>query len=84
VAPVLEVDEVVEDAQYVARGAFVTAKHPVHGTFRQVAAVWAGALPVPPDQEVRDATVTDTRLLLQEAGLSDASIDALVAEGAVA
>lgn len=84
VAPVLEVDEVVEDPQYLARGAFVTAKHPEHGTFRQVAAVWAGSGPVAPDQEVRDATVTDTRALLRAAGMGDGEIDALVAQGAVA
>ena len=84
VGPVLDVDEVVEDAQYLARGAFVTAKHPEHGTFRQVAAVWAGTVPVAPDQEVRDAAVTDTRALLGAAGLSAPEIDALVAAGAVA
>jgi len=84
VAPVLEVDEVADDPQYQARGAFVTAKHPVHGTFRQVAAVWAGTVPVPADQEVRDATVTDTRALLGAAGLGDAEIDALMVTGAVA
>jgi alpha-methylacyl-CoA racemase len=84
VAAVLEVDEVVEDPQYLARGAFVTAKHPAHGTFRQVAAVWAGSGPVAADQEVRDATVTDTRALLLEAGMGDDDIDGLLAAGAVA
>jgi len=84
VAPVLEVDEVVEDPQYLARGAFVTAKHPVHGTFRQVAAVWAGSGPVAADQEVRDVGVTDTRALLRAAGMGDDDIDGLLAVGAVA
>ena len=84
VAAVLEVDEVVGDPQYAARGAFVTAKHPTHGAFRQVGAVWAGTVPVPADQEVRDATGTDTRPLLRAAGVADAEIDALVASGAVA
>jgi alpha-methylacyl-CoA racemase len=84
VGPVLEVDEVATDPQYIARGAFVTAKHPVHGAFRQVAAVWAGTVPVVADQEVRDATTTDTPALLAAAGLSAAEIDRLLASGAVA
>jgi len=84
VGPVLEVDEVANDPQYLARGAFVTAKHPEHGAFRQVAALWAGTVAVPADQEVRDATVTDTDELLAAAGLSAATIEALRASGAVA
>jgi alpha-methylacyl-CoA racemase len=84
VGPVLEVDEVAADPQYIARGAFVTAKHPVHGAFRQVAAVWAGTVPVVADQEVRDATTTDTPALLAAAGLSASEIDSLLASGAVA
>ena len=84
VAPVLEVDEVVDDAQYNARRAFVTAKHPTHGTFRQVGAVWAGAVEVSDDAEVRDASVTDTDALLGAAGLSPGEIAALRSEGVVA
>jgi alpha-methylacyl-CoA racemase len=84
VAAVLDVGEVVDDPQYQARGAFVTAKHPVHGTFRQVAAVWAGSVPVAADQEVREATVTDTRPLLLAAGLAEGEIDALLDAGAIA
>ncbi len=84
VAPVLEVDEVVQDAQYLARGAFVTAKHPAHGAFRQVGAVWAGALPVPPDQEVRDVATTDTDDLLAAAGVPPTEIAALRDTGVIA
>ena len=56
------VPEVVDDAQFAARGAFVEAKHPDHGTFRQVG---PDRSPAPPPRragpyEVRDATVTDT------------------------
>jgi len=43
VAPVLAVPEVVNDPQYAARGAFVDAEHPDHGTFRQVGYVLAGS-----------------------------------------
>jgi len=45
VAPVLSVPEVVADQQYEARGAFVDAEHPEHGTFRQVGYVFAGSQP---------------------------------------
>ena len=44
VAPVLSVAELVDDAQFVARGAFVEATHPEHGTFRQVAPTLAGTV----------------------------------------
>jgi len=43
VAPVLSVPELVEDAQYAARDAFVDASDPDHGTFRQVGYVLAGS-----------------------------------------
>ena len=42
VAPVLSVPEVVDDEQYRARGAFVTASDPEHGEFRQVGYTLAG------------------------------------------
>ena len=61
VAPVLSVPEVVDDAQFVARGAFVEAKHP---DARHVPAgrarSFAGMTPPAGPYEVRDATVTDT------------------------
>jgi alpha-methylacyl-CoA racemase len=84
VAAVLAVDEVVHDAQYAERGAFVTAKHPRHGAFRQLGALWAGAHPVADDSEVRDEAVTDTDELLSAAGLSPAEIGSLREAGMVA
>jgi alpha-methylacyl-CoA racemase len=81
VAPVLSVDEVSSDPQYVARGCFVSAVHPSEGAFRQVGAVLAG---MSAGGAVRDAAATDAVSLLAAAGLSDPEIDALVAEGAVA
>ena len=59
VAPVLTVPEVVEDAQFAARGAFVDAKHPEHGTFRQVGPMFAGM--TPPAGPVRGARRGDHR-----------------------
>lgn len=43
VAPVLSIAEVARDANNVARGSIVYAKHPEHGRFRQVGAVLAGS-----------------------------------------
>jgi alpha-methylacyl-CoA racemase len=43
VAPVLSIAEVARDAHLRARGAFVDASHPEHGTFEQVGPVLAGA-----------------------------------------
>ena len=71
VAAVLSVPEVVNDPQFVARGAFVEAKHPDHGTFRQVGPTFAGTVAAPAGPyDVRDATVTDTDELLQAAGFT--------------
>ena len=65
----LSVPEVVDDAQFVARNAFVEAKHPDHGTFRQVGPIFAGTTAAPAGPyEVRDATVTDTDELLARRG----------------
>ena len=71
VAAVLSVPELVDDAQFAARGAFVEAKHPDHGTFRQVGPTFAGTTAAPAGPyEVRDATVTDTDELLRAAGFT--------------
>ncbi|MEZ5170596.1 MAG: CaiB/BaiF CoA-transferase family protein [Acidimicrobiia bacterium] len=82
VAPVQTVAEVAADAQYAARGAFVTAALPGHGEFRQVGTVLAGE-PAPsgslPDP---DATATDA--LLARAGMAAADIQRLRTEGVVA
>jgi alpha-methylacyl-CoA racemase len=85
VAPVLSVPEVVADPQFAARRAFVEAKHPDHGTFRQVGPLFAGTTAAPPGPyEVRDATVTDTDELLCAIGFSAEECAALRAAGAIA
>jgi len=84
VSPVATVPDLVEDAQYRARDAFVTAHRPASAAFEQVGFPLAGmdhgqAAPV-----VRDATLTDTGALLAEAGYDPETIASLRAEGAVA
>ncbi len=63
VAPVNGIDEVVADAQVLARGDVVEAQRPSGDTFRQVAAVWVGA-PRPERVEVRDPGFDDSDALL--------------------
>ena len=75
VAPVLSVAELVDDPQYAARGAFVTARHPVHGEFRQVAPTLAGMVRED-TYDVRDPDVTDTDELLAAIGLDSAPLRA--------
>jgi alpha-methylacyl-CoA racemase len=85
VAPVLSVPELVDDAQFAARHAFVDAKHPEHGTFRQVGPLFAGATAAPPGPyEVRDATETDTDELLTEVGFTNEERHALRDAGVIA
>ena len=81
VTPVNDITEAVADPQLVARGAVVEAKHPVHGTFRQLGPVLAGSAPA---ADVPDATVTDTDAVLGEAGFTTEEIAALRDQGAVA
>jgi alpha-methylacyl-CoA racemase len=70
VAPVLSVAELVDDPQFVARGAFVDAVHPRHGSFRQVAPTLAGMARPRRPYAVRDTDLTDTDELLRAAGVS--------------
>ncbi len=84
VAPVLDVPELVHDAQYAARGAIVEATHPEHGTFRQVGPVFAGMPPPSGPYPVHDATVTDTDDVLRAAGVAEDELAALHADGAIA
>jgi crotonobetainyl-CoA:carnitine CoA-transferase CaiB-like acyl-CoA transferase len=84
VSPVLTVAEVSEFPQFAARGAFVDAVHPAHGTFRQTGAVLAGqSLGAGPVQG-RDASDTDVDALLARAGYADDEIARLCEQGAVA
>jgi alpha-methylacyl-CoA racemase len=85
VAPVLSVPEVVDDPQFAARRAIVEAKHPDHGTFRQVGPTFAGTTAAPAGPyEVRDATETDTDELLVAAGFTIDECRALREAGAIA
>lgn len=85
VAPVLDVTEVVTDAQYRHRGLFVEATHPDAGTFEQVAPPLAAmaapdpATPVP----LRRASETDTDALLAACGYGAGEIETLRQEGVV-
>ena len=84
VAPVLSVPEVVEDPQLSARGAFVKATHPQHGTFLQVAPVLAGSARPDGSYRVRDGAETDTDELLAAVGLSAEDCTRLRDSGVVA
>jgi alpha-methylacyl-CoA racemase len=84
VAPVLSVPEVVDDAQLVARGAFVKATHPEHGTFAQVGPTLAGMVRPTDPYAVRPTTVTDTDELLAGAGVTPARCAELRQAGVVA
>lgn len=84
VAPVLSVSEAARDEAFAARGAFVAAKHPVHGDFRQVAPLLAGATRPTTQVVVRDAADTDTDDLLRAAGMTDGEIARLREDGVVA
>ncbi|MDI2130336.1 CaiB/BaiF CoA transferase family protein [Yinghuangia seranimata] len=84
VSGVLSVPELVEDEQFAARGAFVTAKHPAHGTFRQIGPVLAGMVPADEPYVCRESDATDTDELLARAGLAADRISALRDQGVVA
>jgi alpha-methylacyl-CoA racemase len=84
VTPVYAIEELVEDAQFQARGAFVEAEHPTEGRFRQVAPPLAG---MPRGEEpiaVPDTAKTDTDALLAEAGVSRETIEKMRSTGVVA
>jgi alpha-methylacyl-CoA racemase len=70
VSPVLSVAELVDDPQFNARGAFVDAVHPRHGSFRQVAPTLAGMARPSGPYAVDDTDLTDTDELLRAAGMS--------------
>jgi alpha-methylacyl-CoA racemase len=84
VSPVATVPELVEDAQYRARDAIVTAHRPGAAAFEQVGFPLAGMDHDQVAPVVRDATVTDTGAVLAEVGYDAESIASLRAEGAVA
>ncbi len=84
VAPVLSVDEVVDDPQYAARRAFVDATHPTKGAMRQVAPAFAGMPRQSDPYALREGDVTDTEHLLAGAGMSSADIAELRGAGVIA
>lgn len=84
VSPVATVPELVEDEQFRARDAVITAHRVGADAFEQVGFVLAGMDHGQGAPVVRDATETDTDALLAEAGYDPETIAALRAEGAVA
>jgi alpha-methylacyl-CoA racemase len=79
VSEVASVPELVHDAHFRARRAFVLTNRDVE----QVGWLFAG-MPGAPAGEMRDATMTDTDTLLREVGYSADEIAAMRAEGAAA
>lgn len=84
VAPVNTVAEATVDEQFLARRVVLDAEHPVAGSFRQVAAVWAGT--VEPDEPVvvPDAAISDAVELLTEAGVDPDRVRQWIEDGVVA
>jgi alpha-methylacyl-CoA racemase len=88
VAPVLEISEVAEYPQFVARGVVGTATHPLEGELSQLVPLLAGmerpasgaGAPVP----LPDMTQTDTEHLLKEAGVDGETVARWVARQVVA
>ncbi len=84
VAPVYSIDELVEDAQFRARGMFAEAEHPSVGRFRQVAPPLAG-MPRPAGPiRVPDGSRTDTDALLAAAGVAPEELARMRSAGVVA
>jgi alpha-methylacyl-CoA racemase len=84
VAPVASIAEVVADPHLQARNVFVEARRESGAPFRQVGWVLAGMNRDQPSPVVRDASVTDTDALLSDAGVDEATLASLRAEGVVA
>lgn len=82
-APVLEIDELTEDAQFRARGVFVEAKHPTEGSFRQLAPPLAGMDRHEGPVEVPDWSRTQTEELLAWAGVAADDIETMRADGVI-
>ena len=83
VAPVNTIADVVDDPQFTSRRAFLEAKHPQHGSFRQVGPVLAGGDREQPPHQVAPDEATDTEAVLREAGLGDEEIAELRKGGVV-
>jgi alpha-methylacyl-CoA racemase len=83
VAPVLQVREVVDDAEFGTPGAVVTVTHPAHGEFAQLGPLLAGMDRRIPSS-VPDMSDTDTERLLKEAGVDADSVANWLDAGVVA
>jgi alpha-methylacyl-CoA racemase len=83
VAPVNTVAEAVADGQYVARGNIADAIAPTGEPFRQSAPIWAGTTPPDGPYVIRDGTLTDTAMLLVDAGMNGDDVAKLVESGTV-
>lgn len=83
IAPVNSIAEVVNDPQFVARGAFVEVQHPEKGSFRQVGALLAGQKLPPGPVRAPSASATDTAAVLAEIGVDGDKLRELVAAGVV-
>jgi len=83
VAPVFDIEELVEDPHFLARGVFTTARRPDGTAFRQLGAVFAGAERAE-SCDVPDPGATDTVELLRDAGVSEAQIERMQRQGIIA
>jgi alpha-methylacyl-CoA racemase len=84
VAPIWTVPELVDDAQFAARGVVHDAEHPAEGRIRQLGPLLAGMDRSPRTHALPDQTTTQTDEVLAEAGLTPADITDLRTKGAVA
>ena len=84
VAPVYSVPELVDDPQFLSRGAFAVAGDEEHGPFRQVGAVLAGSEPPAGDHVVPPPGHTDTEEVLLSAGVGADELGRLRTAGVVA
>lgn len=83
VTPVNTIGEVVDDAQFQARGAFIEVEHPEHGRYRQLGPLLAGAAPVTGTVRLPSSSSTDTEAVLAEIGVDTTRYRALAAAGIV-
>jgi alpha-methylacyl-CoA racemase len=83
VAPVYSIPELVDDPHFESRGIFMQAECEEHGAFKQVGPVLAGGDRDQPTHHVRSQETTDTDELLRDAGLTEAEIAKLRADGVV-
>jgi alpha-methylacyl-CoA racemase len=81
---VYAIDELVQDAQFRARGMFADAEHPSAGRFRQVAPPLAGMPRGGATIAVPDGARTDTDALLAAAGVAREEIARMRSAGIVA